>query len=158
MRDGTMNNTRAIDVLLEIMADNDLVTRLRIEAAEALLGFEAPAEAVARAREFLVRVFENKEESIGDRMDALQASRKAEAAKITPRTMHLTHREEADRKEAWRKYEILQLKMRIVLATHDHPPPGWDADLRSPDYLPPPGSEWPPTIRLVADNRDKERG
>jgi hypothetical protein len=148
--------TRAVDILLEIMADAEMTTRRRIEAAEALLGFEAPPDAVARAREYLIEVADNRDESIADRMDALQISRKAEAAKITPQTVHMTRRDEADRKEAWRAYEVLQRKSRIVMATHELPPPGWDDDLRSPDYLPPPGSDWPPKIRLVADN--KERG
>jgi hypothetical protein len=34
-------NTRTIEILLEIMADTEMSTRRRIEAAEALLGFEA---------------------------------------------------------------------------------------------------------------------
>ena len=34
--------TRTIDTLLEIMADSEMSTHRRIEAAEALLGFEAP--------------------------------------------------------------------------------------------------------------------
>jgi hypothetical protein len=34
--------TRTIDALLEIMADTDMGTRRRIEAAEAILGYEAP--------------------------------------------------------------------------------------------------------------------
>jgi len=101
----------------------------------------------AGTREFLISVFENKEEAIGDRMDALQLSRKFEAKRVMPQTVHLTRREESDRKEAWRQYEINQLLREIVLATMDHPPKGWDAELRSPDYLPPPGDDWPPTGR-----------
>jgi hypothetical protein len=139
--------TRTVETLLEIMADTDMATRRRIEAAEAILGFEAPADAVSRAREYLMSVFENREEIISDRMDALQISRKFEAKKIAPQTVHFTRREEADRKEAWREYEISQLKMKIVLATMDIPPKGWDDQLRSPDYLPPPGDEYPPTGR-----------
>jgi hypothetical protein len=110
---------------------------------------------VIRAREFLVQVFENKEESIADRMDALHASRKAEAAKVAPRTMHVTRRAEADRREAWREYERGRLKMDIVKATHDHPPKGWDDALRSPDYLPP-AEGWPPRGGLIR-SKDKER-
>jgi hypothetical protein len=148
--------TRAVDILLEIMADAQMTTRRRIEAAEALLGFEAPPDAAASAREYLMEVADNREESIADRMDALQASRKFEAPKIAPQTVRATPHDEADRKEAWRRYEILQLKTRLIKATCQLPPPGWDDHLRSPDYLPPPGLDWPPKIRLVADN--KERG
>src|SRR6516225_4290500 len=139
--------TRTIEILLEIMADTEMSTRRRIEAAEALLGFEAPADAVSKARDYLMSVFENREEEIGHRMDALKLSRKCEAKKIAPQTVHVTRREEKDRREAWREYEINQLQAEIVLATLDHPPKGWDSVLRSPDYLPPPGDEWPPTGR-----------
>ena len=157
-------NTRTIDMLLDIMADTDMSTHRRIEAAEALLGFEAPAEVVARAREYLAQVSEDKEnEEIGDRMDALQISRKFEAKKIAPQTVHVTRREETDRKEAWRNYEIWQRRRKLILATHQIPPPNYAEDLLSPDYLPPPEG-WPPTtiVRDAASGfrivRDKERG
>jgi hypothetical protein len=58
-------------------------------------------------------------------MDALKISQKFGAKRIAPQTVHLTRREEADRKEAWREYEISQLQIKIVLATMDHPPKGW---------------------------------
>ena len=91
-------------------------------------------------------MFEDKEnEEIGDRTDALEISRKFEAKKIAPQTVHVTRREEADRREAWREYEIGQRRKELIMATRQIPPKGWDADLRSPDYLPPPGSEWPPS-------------
>jgi hypothetical protein len=155
-------NTRTIDALLEIMADADMGTRRRIEAAEAILGYEAPTDTVSRTREFLISVFENKEETISDRMDAMKISQKFGAKKIAPQTVHLTRHEEADRKEAWREHEISQLKMKIILATMDHPPKGWDDHLRSPDYLPPPGDEWPPSDRGPDGKlilfRPKERG
>jgi hypothetical protein len=155
-------NTRTVETLLEIMADTDMATRRRIEAAEAILGFEAPTDAVSRAREYLMSIFENKEEAIGERMDALKLSRKFEAKKIAPQTVHLTRREEADRKEAWREYEIIQLQQKIILATLDHPPKGWDSALRSPDYLPPSGDAWPPSDRGPDGKlilfRPKERG
>jgi len=155
-------NTRTVETLLEIMADTDMATGRRIEAAEAILGFEAPTDAVSRAREYLMSIFENKEEAIGERMDALKLSRKFEAKKIAPQTVHLTRRQEADRKEAWREYEIHELQAKIILATLDHPPPGWDSALRSPDYLPPPGDQWPPSDRGPDGKlillRPKERG
>jgi hypothetical protein len=133
--------TRAIDTLMQIMQDPDVPTRQRIEAAEALLGFEAPPEAVGHAREYLVVVFEDREQTIPDRMDALKLSRKFEAAKVASRTVRTTQ-QETDRTEAWRRYEISQRHWNVVLAIRDVPPPGWADDLRSPDYVAPPG--WPP--------------
>jgi hypothetical protein len=155
-------NTRAVEILLEIMTEPGYRTRRRIEAAEALLGFEAPADAVNHAREYLATVFENREgEKIEDRMEAAQITRKFEAKKIAPQTVHMTRRDEADRREAWREYEIRRRKMDLIKATHQQPPKGWADDLRSPDYLPPPGSDWPPgseersgRLKLVYD-RDR---
>jgi hypothetical protein len=141
-----MTSTRTIDALLEIMDDTDIVTRLRIDAAEQLLGFEAPDDAVIRAREFLIAVFENKEEPISDRMNALKIARKSEAAKVTPKIVRLEvpARTERDRREEWRRYEMSKLKMAIYRATGNTPlaDSGW-ADAFGEDYLPPPGDEWP---------------
>ena len=133
--------TPAIHTLLQIMRDADVFTRRRIEAADALLGFEAPPEAVGRAREYLVAVFEDSEQEIADRMDALKLARKFEAAKVTPRTAHTT-RLETDRTEAWRRYEMSQRRYKIVLAIRNVPPPGWDDDLRAGSYVPP-AEGWP---------------
>jgi len=133
--------TRAIETLLQIMQDAEVPARRRIEAAEALLGFEAPPEAVGHAREYLVAVFEDGEQEIADRMDPLKLSRKFEAAKVAPRTVRTT-REEVDRTEAWRRYEISQRHWDLAIATRNTPPPGWADDLYSPDYVAPPG--WPP--------------
>jgi len=150
-----MNSTRTIDSLLQIMNDPAHFTSRRIEAAEAVLGFEAPTEAVNRARDYLVSVFENEdEEAIRDRMAALQIARKFEARKITPQTVQMTRREEADRREAWREYEIRQRRTKLIMATRQIPPPNYADDLRSSDYLPPPGSDWPPSDR-TADGRLK---
>jgi ParB-like chromosome segregation protein Spo0J len=139
-----MTKSRTIDALLVIMDDTDVVTRRRIEAAEQLLDFEAPDEAVIRAREYLVSVFENSDEELADRMNAIRASRKVEAAKVSPKVVHLNRRTPQDRKEAWRSYELSQLRTKIILATRDVPPKGWDDVLTGPDYLPPEGDEWPP--------------
>jgi len=136
-----------IRALVQIMQDTNIFRRKRIEACEGLLGYEAPPDTANLAKEFLASVFEDQEADVSDRLDALALTRKFEAKKIAPQTVHLTRREEADRKEAWREYEINQLQTKIVLATMDHPPKGSDAELRSPDYLPPPGDEWPPSDR-----------
>ena len=110
--------------------------RRRIEAAEQLLGFEAPPEAVGHAREYLVAVFEDSEQAIPDRMDALKVVRKFEAAKVALPTVR-TARHDADRREAWRRYEISQRHWKLSLAIHDTPPPGWADDLYSDDYQAP---------------------
>jgi hypothetical protein len=140
-----MTNSRTVDALLTIMSDTDLRTRRRIEAAEQLLDFEAPDEAVVKACEYLVSVFENADEELADRMNAIKASRKVEAAKVSPKVVHLNRTRAVDRKEAWREYERSKLRDRIIKATGWVPTtPGWDDVLTSPDYLPPEGDAWPP--------------
>jgi hypothetical protein len=145
-----MTSTRTIDALLTIMDDTDLGTHRRIEAADQLLGFEAPDDVIIRARDFLMEVFDNKEESIGDRMEALKIVRKSEAAKVTPKIIRLEvkDRGERERREEWRHYEKTQLKMEIWRATGNTPTqtshPGWCDHLIGDDYACPPGDEWPP--------------
>jgi hypothetical protein len=139
-----MTNSKTIDALLTIMSDTDIRTRRRIEAAEQLLDYEAPSEAVSRAREYLVSVFENADEELADRMNAIKASRKVEAAKVSPKVVHLNRQTSVDRKEAWREYERSKLRSRIIKATGWVPTtPGWDESF-GPDYLPPEGDAWPP--------------
>ena len=140
-------NTRAVRALVQIMQDPNIFRRKRIEACEGLLSYEAPPDVTKLAKEFLASVFEDQEADVSERLDAITLTRKFEAKRIMPQTVHVTQRNELDRKEAWREYELGQLQAKIVLATLDHPPEGWDGDLRSPDYLPPPGDGWPPSDR-----------
>ena len=96
--------TRTIDCLLEIMGDPDFGTRRRIDAAEQLLGFDAPDDAVIRAREFLIGVFENKEETITDRMEVLKLSRKAEAPKVASKIIRLEVKGRSERDQIGRAH------------------------------------------------------
>jgi hypothetical protein len=143
-----MTSTRTIDALLDLMQDADIVTHLRIDAAEQLLGFEALEPAVIRAREFLIEIFENKEESISDRMEALKIARKSESAKVTPKIVRLEvkDRGERERREEWRHYETVQLRLKLfkALPVGTPFPSGWADHLTGDDYVPPPGDEWPP--------------
>jgi hypothetical protein len=137
------NTTRAIDALRRIMLDESETTptRRRVEAAEHLLDYECPEEVVVECKEFLTSVFEDNEQHVDIRLDALKLVRKFEAAKVTPRSVR-TARQEGDRREAWRRYEISQRHWKLSLAIHDTPPPGWADDLYSADYVAPDG--WPP--------------
>jgi len=146
------STTRAIETLLHILNDVDVSTRQRIEACEGLLAYEAPLEAVIQARDFLVAVFEDGDgQTLPDRMDALKLARRFESPKIALPTIH-TKKQETDRREAWRKFEIAERELKIVVATKDVPPPGWDDDLRAGSYVPP-AEGWPaepPDIPLKA--------
>jgi hypothetical protein len=115
--------------------------RRRIEAAEHLLDYECPEEVRVECKEFLTSIFDDDEQQVDIRLDALKLARKFEAAKVTPRTIHTTQRE-GDRREAWRRYEISQRHWKLSLAIHDTPPKGWADDLYSDAYVAPDG--WPP--------------
>jgi hypothetical protein len=145
-----MTSTRAIETLRHILNDAEVGTRQRIEACEGLLAYEAPLEAVIEARDYLVRVFEDNEgQTLPDRMDALKLARKFESPKIALPTIH-SKKSETDRREAWRKFEIAERELKIIVSTKDVPPPGWDDDLRGDSYVPPAGGwpELPPEIPL----------
>ena len=61
--------------------------RRRVEAAEHLLDYECPEEVRIECKEFLTSIFEDSEQHVDIRLDALKLMRKFEAAKITPRTV-----------------------------------------------------------------------
>jgi hypothetical protein len=88
-----MTNTRAIDALRLIMLDHDgTAPRRRVEAAEHLLDYECPEEVVVECKEFLTSVFEDSEQHVDIRLDALKLARKFEAAKVAPRTIRTSQR------------------------------------------------------------------
>ena len=131
--------TRAIVALLEIMSDADAPLRRRIEATEGLLAYEAPQEAVDLAKTFLTSVFEDAEQRVDDRLDALRLMRKAEARKITVPTV--TAENARVNRELWRDLEMGFRRVAMIKAGvwEDHPK-DWADDLLSEDYVPPPGS------------------
>ena len=139
-----INNTRVIEALRQIMHDDSetMSTRRRVEAAEHLLDYECPEEVVVECKEFLTSIFEDDEQHVDIRLDALKLARKFEAAKVTPRTIRAA-RQDGDRREAWRNYEIKQRHWKLSLAIKDTPPRGWADDLYSDSYEPPEDG-WPP--------------
>jgi len=132
--------TRAIDALLEIMWDTVQPLRCRIEAAtELLLAYEAPQEAVDQTKTFLASAFEDTEQRVDDRLDALRLMRKAEARKITAPTV--TAEDARANRELWRQLEIGFRRVAMMKAgVWENAPTDWAADLLSEDYVAPPGS------------------
>ena len=133
--------TRAIVALLEIMSNTDAPLHRRIEATEVLLAYEAPQEAVDQAKAFLTSVFEDAEQRVDDRLDALRLMRKAEAPKITAPTVTAESEDARANRELWRKLEIGHRRAELFKAGlwEDHPK-DWADDLLSEDYVAPPGS------------------
>jgi hypothetical protein len=93
-------NTRAIDALRKIMLDFEGVSpRRRVEAAEHLLDYECPEEVRVECKEFLTSVFEDDEQNVDIRLDALKLARKFEAPKVTPKTVRADRRDERPPRE-----------------------------------------------------------
>jgi hypothetical protein len=124
--------------LLEIMNANETSVRSRIAAAEMVLCYEASEIAVERAKTFLLAVFESKQVSIDDRLEALKLARKAEARKVTQQSVRSTEVE--TNREVWRDAEIAARRMKLVRAgvwkvAVDRG--DWADDLLTPDYIAP---------------------
>jgi hypothetical protein len=130
-------NSRAVGSLLEIMTNNDAPIGHRLEAAELLLTFEAPAEVVEQTKLFLAAVFENEAFSIDEKLLALRLTRKAEAPRVAQQTIRAANTDK-DR-ELWRDLEIAARRMKLDKAglwgAH---PKSWADDLLTDDYTPPP--------------------
>ena len=130
--------TRAIVALVEIMSDTDAPLRRRIEATEVLLAYEAPQEAVDQAKAFLTSVFEDAEQRVDDRLDALNLMRRAEARKTAPT---ITAENARKNRELWRQLEIGRRREAMFKAgLWEDAPKDWCADLLSDDYVEPPVS------------------
>jgi hypothetical protein len=76
-------NIDSILALLEIVIDEKELHEVRLEAADTLLSYEAPEEAVEAAKDYLTNVFNNKSLASTMRLAAIKLMRKSEARKIT---------------------------------------------------------------------------
>lgn len=127
--------TRAVATLLEIMSDASAPIRRRIEATEGLVGFEAPAEVVEQAKEFLTAVFENADVHVDYRLEALKLMRKAEARKVTQPTVPAA---QAKRElEQWRSAMIGLRRVRLMKAGLWPASKDWADDILADTFQPP---------------------
>jgi hypothetical protein len=138
--------TASLEALRNIMLDENISLRRRVEAAESILSFESPSEMVEEAKAFLTEVFDDRETNVDLRLDALKIMRKAEARKVTqPPTvsiggggfpnnpeMRARSRRMAQRKAAYER------RKKLEAAGLWPAPPGWDADIFSDDWVEPP--------------------
>jgi hypothetical protein len=136
--------TASVEALCDILLDETVALYDRIEAAEALLSFEAPVGATAEAKVFLTKVFENGENNVNVRLNALKIIRKAEARKVTqPATGYAS---EAERREEWRKHIWFKRRTKLLDAGFNPLPAGWDDNLGE-DFVPPDGD--PPRFNPI---------
>src|SRR5262245_12344533 len=97
--------------LREICLDPDLPPKARIEAAEAILSYEAPADLVEEAKDFLIEVLEDRQTPVSLRLEASKIMRKAEATKGQTRTIASVDEHE----EREKARDFLKMKRRLAI-------------------------------------------
>ena len=70
--------------LFSIMLDGEEYMAQRLEAAERILAFESPPDAVEATKAFLREVYKNRTSSSRDKLTAIELIRKAEDKKTAP--------------------------------------------------------------------------
>jgi hypothetical protein len=126
-----------VDVLLQIMQDDEISTRRRIQAAEAILSHESPPEAVTSAQQYLEKVYDDKEQDLEWRINAIEVSRKYATPRVTTTVVHIEDQkayiEKARRDAIFRRRKYLIFKG----ITPPDFPRDWCSDLKEPDWIPP---------------------
>jgi len=88
--------------LFAIMLDDEEFMRARLRAAEQILNFESPPDAVNATKAFLRKVYSNEKNSSANKLTALELIRKAEDKKTRPPQTADPNEGIADRMEAAR--------------------------------------------------------
>jgi hypothetical protein len=141
----------SLAALRQIFLDAEAPPRARIEAAETILSYEAPADLIQEAKEFLIEVLQDQEMSVSLRLEASKILRKAEAPKVQNGPVASVDKV-AEREMA---RDILKVKRRLAihLAGLWPPPPGYCADLDAEDFDPLVALE----AQTEAERAEKER-
>ncbi len=129
-------NSSAIAALLNIMDDEENAMRSRLSAAEQILSYENPDEAVQLTKDFLRDVFDGVANPVELRLDALKMMRKTESRKAAPPGASA---DAAARREQWRSLAISHRRLELSDAGLWPAPKGWADDLRADDWMPPQG-------------------
>ena len=124
----------SLTALRQIFLDAEAPPRARIEAAETILSYEAPADFIREAKEFLIELLEDQEMSVSLRLQASKVLRKAEAPKIQTRSV--ASADELAERENARQWLRMWRKAKISNAGLSPPAPGWDSDIMAADFDP----------------------
>ena len=146
-----------VETLLELMQDEEIPTRRRIQAAEALLSHESPPEAVTCAQQYLEKVYDDKEQDLEWRMNAIEVSRKYATPRVTTTVVHIEDQkafvEKARRDAIFRRKKFLIFKGILPI----YFPSDWKSDLESPDWKPPSLEQIAEEDRINAELAKQER-
>jgi hypothetical protein len=78
-----MEPEASVLALFEILIDKNETVQNRLEAAQQILAYEAPAKALAEAKCYLTEVISNRSLAASLRLQATKLMRKSEARKVT---------------------------------------------------------------------------
>jgi hypothetical protein len=102
---------------------------------------------VSCAQQYLETVFQDREQDLEDRMNAIEVSRKFATPRVTTSVVRME--DNKDFVEEQRRQAILRRRMILVMQGIEplHFPPDWKSDLLAPDWI-------PPTPEQVQEQRD----
>ena len=141
--------TASVEALREIMWDDDLPLRRRVEAAEAILAFEAPTNVTDEAKAFLKEVHDNRDVHPDLRVEAAIIVRKAEARKVTHPPMLAQTGERGLAYRMAQRAARNELQKTLEAKGLWPAPPGWDSHIMSPDWPGPEEGEPVPLNKLA---------
>ena len=146
------SNGVALSNLVKIVADNSASTRQKLKACAAILSYQIQDTTLIEfVKGYLERTCASAD-NFDYRIEAGELLRRHEAPRISPETIRPNYRNDidqgADRREAWRNYELAARELKIILETKDVPPDGWDDDLLSDDYVAP-TEGWPGPVPII---------
>jgi len=112
------------------MTSDDLPEVRCIEAAKAIIEYEAPMGVFDLTHQFLLSIAQNRGSDVGLKLEALKLIRKAEARRIVPGTAKTP----APQGEAYlsKRLAVARLRLRLVDEGKWPPPPNWADDLVPP--------------------------
>ncbi|MBA5804444.1 hypothetical protein [Rhizobium changzhiense] len=120
--------SRALGALLDIMTSSEVKEAQCIEAARAIIEYEAPSEVFDLTYDYLMGVAQGEEQDTGLKLEALKLIRKVEAKRVVPGTAKAVDTVAAQ--ALGRK--VAMAKRRLGLVRDGRWPPaeqGWGEDL-----------------------------
>ncbi|CUX50723.1 conserved hypothetical protein [Agrobacterium tumefaciens str. CFBP 5621] len=119
----------ALVALLQIMTSADVSEARCIEAAKAIIEYEAPQGVYDLTHRYLLGVAEDEAQDVGLKLEALKLIRKVEARWVVPGVAVAT--DVATSREAGRRLGAAKRRLAIIADGKWPPTEGWERDVES---------------------------
>lgn len=117
----------ALGALLDIMTSNELPEARCIEAARAIIEYEAPADVFDLTYEYLLGIARDAGQEVGLKLEALKLIRKVEAKRVVPGTAKAV--DTAGATALGRKLATGKRRVELFRGGRWPPEGGWNDDL-----------------------------